>query len=441
MKTARKFLSIFTLLAILMMAFVTPVLAFEGRSGGDIVIEADEIIEDDLYVTAESFTLEGTIKGDLFVMGETITINGSVEGDLFAAGQTIVINGKVNGDVRMGGAALQLGEEASVGEDLMSGSASLETKDGSKIGGGLLFGSAQALLAGDVAKDVFAGAGALDLRGEFGGDVNLEVGDANEGQMAPPSTYMSPDIKISVPSVPPGLTVSKSAVIKGDLTYTQSTDLAIPAGVVAGKITRNEPPVDVDNVYVAPTRGEMAMSWTLNLFRTIMTIILLGLILGWLAPKFVNLLSEKAQAAPLASMGWGVVSFAAFFFILLLLTVVTFISAFFFGVLTLWWVSFWIVLVGLLSSCTLIVVFGLVIFFLAQIVVARLSGKLILSKFNPTLAESNIWPLVLGAVLVALATSIPLVGWLISILVVFTGLGAFWIWGQEIRQSRKLAVV
>jgi cytoskeletal protein CcmA (bactofilin family) len=439
MKTRFKLFSLFTLLAILSMAIATPAMAFDGRSGDDIVIEADEVIDDDLYVTAQNFTLEGTVQGDLFVMGETIIINGTVEGDLFAGGQTIVINGTVNGDTRIGGAALQLGETAVLGEDLLAGGASLETKDGSTTGGDLLVGSGQTLLAGDVAGDVFAGTGALELRGEFGGDVTAEVGDATEGEPAP-SMYM-PNVKISIPSVRPGFTVSKDAIIKGDLVYTQSSDISIPSNVVAGKITRNEPAVDVQNAYVPPTAAEVAIDWTFDLFRTIATIILLGLLLGWLAPKFVNLLGEKIQGTPLASIGWGVVACAAFFFTLLLIMVVMTIGAFFFGVLTLGGVSFWIVLVGLLLIFALCIGFGLVIFFLAQIVVAWLGGKMVLNKLNPKLAESKIWPLVLGAVLVALVTSIPLVGWVFSILIVLAGLGSFWIWGQEARQVRQIAVV
>ncbi len=270
MKTTIKLFSIFTLLALLTLAIATPVMAFEGRTGDDIVIEADEVIDDDLYVTAQNFTLEGTVKGDLFVTGETITINGTVNGDLFAGGNSIVINGTVSGDTRVGGAAIQLGETAILGEDLLVGGASLETKDGSTTGGDLLVGSAQALLAGDVAGDVFAGTGALELRGEFGGDVTAEVGDATEDEPTP-SMYIR-DVEISIPSVKSGLTVSKDAVISGDLVYTQSSDLNIPSNVVAGKITRNEHTVDIENAYVAPTPAQLAMDWTFDLFRTIATI-------------------------------------------------------------------------------------------------------------------------------------------------------------------------
>jgi cytoskeletal protein CcmA (bactofilin family) len=440
MKTTTRLFSIFTLLAIFTLAFATPVLAFEGRTGDEIIIEADEIIDDDLYVNAQDFTLEGTVTGDLFVVGENITINGTVEGDLFAGGQTIVINGTVGGDTRIGGAALQLGETASLGEDLMAGGASLETKEGSTTGGDLLVGSGQTLLAGDVAGDVFAGTGALELRGNFAGNVTVEVGDADQTDGHAPPMYL-PDTSVSIPSISAGFTIKEGAKIEGDLTYAQFKDIKIPSGAVAGKVTRNEPTVDIENTYVPPTSGELAAMWIFDLFRSIATIILLGLLLVWLAPKFVNLLSEKIQATPIASVGWGLVACAAFFFTLLLILVAMIIGALFFGVLTLGGVSFWIIMLGLLSIFALCIGFGLIIFFLAQIVVAWLGGKMILNKLNPKLAESKIWPLVLGAVLVALLTSLPLVDWVFSILIVLAGLGAFWIWGQEARQTRQIAVV
>ena len=39
-----------------------PVLAFESRGGENVVIAAGEVIEDDLYVMAGTFTLDGTIE-------------------------------------------------------------------------------------------------------------------------------------------------------------------------------------------------------------------------------------------------------------------------------------------------------------------------------------------------------------------------------------------
>src|SRR5688500_11070890 len=92
-----KLFSILALLAVLSLTLATPASAFDGRSGDRIVIESDEVIADDLYVTAGEFVLDGTVNGDVIAMGQIITINGTVEGDVMAAGQTLVVNGTVTG--------------------------------------------------------------------------------------------------------------------------------------------------------------------------------------------------------------------------------------------------------------------------------------------------------------------------------------------------------
>jgi hypothetical protein len=110
-----------------------------------------------------------------------------------------------------------------------------------------------------------------------------------------------------------------------------------------------------------------------------------------------------------------------------------------FGVLTLGGMSGTIIWLGILAIFAMIVGFVLVTAFLTKIIVAWLSGKLILARINPALAEHKVWPLVLGAVLVALVIALPFVGWLFGMFVMFIGLGALWIWGRELLQARKTA--
>src|SRR3990172_3672538 len=100
MKQATKFLAVFALLIMLALTFVVPARAFDGRDGDKVVIKADEVVDDDLYVSAGVFVLDGTVNGDVIAFGETITINGTINGDLMAAGSTIVINGEVSDDAR-----------------------------------------------------------------------------------------------------------------------------------------------------------------------------------------------------------------------------------------------------------------------------------------------------------------------------------------------------
>ncbi len=435
MKTTRQKISIFLVAVLLALTFVTPAQAFDERTGETVTIEADEIIADDLYVSASKFTLEGTIQGDLIVFGEIITINGTVQGDLISAGQTIIINGTVTDDARIAGAALQLGKTAVVGGDVVAGGASLEAEVGSLIKGELVVGAAQTLLDGKISGDVLAGTGALELNGEFGGDVKAEVGNPEEG--APPPAIFMPQADLDFPTVKPGFNVGEAAKIQGNLEYTQSKDVKIPAEAVGGKITRSEPVIDPDDMQAKPSPAQAAMDWTFELLRAIITLTTLGLLLGWLAPVFMKALMEKVQSQPAASLGWGLVTYAAFFFVLLVIFIAVLAGGIFFGVLTLGGLSGTIIWVGILALLALTLSFVLASVFLSKIVVAWLGGKLILARVKPELAEHKFLPLVVGAVIIALLVALPYIGWLFGVLIMFVGLGALWIWGRDLWQAQK----
>ena len=406
MKKARKLMSVFTLLTLMLLTFSTPVYAFEGRDGDKVVIGADEVIEDDLYVGANEFILDGTVKGDVIVGGNIITINGTVEGDLWAAGQVVIINGVVSDDARIAGAGLQLGQDAKVGGDLLAAGASLETKAGSAVGGDLLVGAGQALLAGDVSRDVLAGAGALELRGNFGRDVKAYVDQTEETASGPsPNVYMQQNIPLTLPSVAPGFTIAESAKVAGDLEYSSTYDLTFPGSSVGGEVTRVEPEFD-ENTYVPPTPAEKTVKWALDLLRTVVTLVLIGLLLGWLAPAFLNTTSGKIKTQTWPSLGWGAITWAAFFFALLLIVIVMVAGGIIFGVLTLGGLSGAIIWLGILSMFALTVAFVLATAYVTKIVVGSALGKWIFSKTNPALAEHKFWPMILGVIVIAIVVAL-----------------------------------
>jgi cytoskeletal protein CcmA (bactofilin family) len=435
MKTTYKFISIFSLIAILALAFATPAQAFDDRAGDNIEIKAGEVIEDDVYITANNFILEGTVKGDLVIFGQTITINGTVEGDLIAAGQSIIINGTVTDDARIAGALLEISKSAVIGGDVVAAGASLETQDGSVVEGDLVVGAGQTLLAGNINGDVKAGAGALELSGEIGGNVNAQVGDPEAGGPTP-SMYM-PQSDLTFPTVKPGFTVAEGAKIKGNLEYTQSKEINFPANAVSGKIIRTEPVVDPAKQKVETTPAQAAMDWAFALIRSIITLVIFGLLLGWLAPMFIKALMEKTQSQPAAALGWGLVAYATFFFAILVVIVAIIAGGIFFGALTLGKLSGTIAWVGLLTLFAMTTGFALITAFLTKIVVAWLGGKLILTRVKPELAEHKFLPLIIGVIIVSLLVAIPYIGWLFGLIIMFIGLGALWIWGRDLWQARK----
>ena len=115
MSKIHKTFSVLALVALFAL-IATPVYAFDGRGGDKVVIPAGNVVNDDLYIGANQFVLDGTVNGDVIVGGQMITINGTINGNLFAAGQTIVINGTVTGASRIAGSVLFIGEKANIGK-------------------------------------------------------------------------------------------------------------------------------------------------------------------------------------------------------------------------------------------------------------------------------------------------------------------------------------
>jgi cytoskeletal protein CcmA (bactofilin family) len=427
-----------SLVCLVLFTLVPATLAFEGRGGDTVVIGADEVIEDDLYVGANTFTLEGTIKGDLIAFGSTVEINGTVEGDLIAAGQTVTVRGTVKDDARIAGMALTLGEGAQVGDDVVAAGFSIEGKKGNSVGGDFICAGYQALLAGDVVQDLTVAGSALKLSGSVGGDVEAEVGEAEEG---PPPTFfmmMVPNVP-AMPSVPMGLTVDEGARIGGKLDYTSAREWSIPAGVVAGAVTRYEPEIEVKEEVVSPAM--LAINWFLGHLRRLITLLLVGLLIVWVVPRWTEKATDALQAKPLPSLGWGVVSIAAFIFALLILLIVTILAAVVLGVITLGGLAGTMAWTGALTMALLVFFFSVVVTYVTKVLVSFLGGRLILTRLQPDWAQGRIWPLVVGVVLFVIVTAIPILGWLVNLVVVLLGLGALWLLGRDIYRQRRVTPV
>lgn len=422
-----KLFSALLLLILLLVTMTSSVLAFENREGDKIFIGADEVVPDDLYLFGDEAIIDGTIQGDLFFFGRSLTLNGVVEGDLTFAGQAAYINGTVRDDARIGGAAVLIDEKAIIGDDLLFGGASLETKAGSRIGGDLALGGAQGLIAGDVDGRLLVGASGLELRGKVGGDVKAYVSEPGEGN--PPVGMYLQQIPFTVPAVPEGLLIAPQAKIGGQLTYTASKDLPLPAGVVAGNVQRILP--EVAEKVKEPTAAEKVAQWSLDLLRRAVTLILIGLLLVWLTPALVQNLSETIRTRIWPSLGWGLLAYAAFFFILLVVLVVMILAATLLGALTLDGLSTAAVFLGIFALFALVLGFVLITSYLTMVVGGQLLGRLIFRLFKSELAEHRVWPMVVGVAVVALLVSLPAIGWLFKFVVIFFGLGALWLWGRQ----------
>jgi cytoskeletal protein CcmA (bactofilin family) len=433
-----------SLVAIFTLVLAAPARAFDHRSGDSILIPEGEVVNDDLYLFGNTITINGTVKGDVVAFGSTITIGqtGIVEEDLTAAGQSVTVNGQVQDDARIAGAALLVDSNGVIGEDLIGAGYSLEARPGSQIGQDVVFGGGQAVLAGDIGGDVQVGANSLVIQGSIAGDVYAELGRAENMPSFMPFSFM-PNMP-QVPSVPGGLTVRPGAEIGGDLDYTSLQQASIPPGAVAGETSHQVPELPESKPEEAPEEkpaekveikrddGFTRVSrWFFSNLQGFLALMVVGLLMVWLLPRFVNNSVAALQAKPWPSLGWGFVSLIAFFIVFMALIAIVVLLSIFLGIITLGelvGITLWAGFLAL-GAFMFFVVFAIT--YISKIIVSFLVGRWIVSKIQPEWAEKPWLPLIVGVVLFAILASIPWLGNLFAFVVILFGLGALWLLGLQ----------
>jgi hypothetical protein len=434
-------LATFLLLVLMFFSLAAPVQAYTPLSGEQVIIDDGEVVDDDLYVTANTFTLKGTIKGDLIVLASVVTIapTAIIEGDLMAAGQGVSVSGRILDDVRIAGATLVIGPAAVVGGDVLAAGYSVDLQSGSQVQGDMALAGSLVSLSSQVAGDLVAGTAGFRLNGAVSGNAKLAVGSSEDVMPFNPFRFMPaiPEMPQSI-TIPGGLTFGPNASIGGNLTYVAPAQVDIPAGVVAGQVTYNAPPpVEEKEAPPPPTETEIFLKWFAGLLRILVTLLLVGLLIGLLAPGWLRQGADKLNARLWESLLWGVIGVVGFFFGLFVIVFVLVVVMIILGILTLGDLAGAMLMVGLWLGFTLIVAYKLLTAYVAKIVVSACLGRWIFRKLNSSAAEHRLWPLVLGVVILVVLWSIPLLGWLVNLAVILFGLGAVLLLARDWYQERK----
>ena len=420
------------LLALLALVAVPSARAAEFVEGGDVVIGADEVIHDDLYVTAGSLVVDGTVLGDLVATGSTITINGRVEGDVLAAGQSIRINGTVLDDVRAAGAMIELGEKARIAGDAVLAGFSLNALKGSQVAGDLVWGGGQALVAADVGGDLGVGTAALQLNGSVGGDARVSVGGPEESRPFFPMQFF-PGMP-AVPTVPSGLTFGPGAAIAGNLDYTSTQAADIPPGLVAGEVQFTQGVTEQ-----AERRQTLsAVSFLLGRLRRFVGLLLIGLLLLWLARRPLKRAVATLEQQPLASLGWGILALLLILAAVTVILAVTLLLAGLFGLFTMQALATTAAFLGIVVFGLLALAAAVAIVWLAPVAVCLWTGRWILRRLRPTAADARFGPFILGLVVYVLFTAIPWVGALVTLAAAVWGLGAWALAVKDLRHDIRV---
>lgn len=429
----RRLMLLIGLALVAVMLAASPAWAAQTREGDRIEVGRGKVVHDDLYAFGNTVVVDGTVKGDLVAAGGRVIVNGTVDGDLISAAQVVQVNGTVKDDARIAGQALVLGDNASVKDDLFAGGYSLESKPGSTVGGSLYYGGYQSLLAGTVGENLKAGANALELRGDVNGNVNTAMGDTSGG--APPSGFM-PASPVSIPSVKPGLTLTDSARVGGNIAYASSDKARIANGAqIGGNVSHKNVPAAQQGTTTNPVAAAIY-----DHLRRFVTLLLVGLLALWIAPGWTRRMADNVRGKPLQSLGWGVVGSVTVFAAVFVGLLAAILLAVVFGLLTLGGVAFWSTWAWVLASAVLVGAYLITAAYLAPIVVALSGGRLLFRARQPEQRIGAMLALAIGLFIYVALRAIPIVGFLVGLAVVLLGVGAVsgWLWAA-LRSGKPVA--
>ncbi|MCL5428524.1 MAG: hypothetical protein M1347_01815 [Chloroflexi bacterium] len=423
---ALRVLSIFAISVILFSAlalsFASPARAAEIVTGDpDALVPADQVIDDDLVITGQNVRIEGTVYGDVFAAGSQVEVTGTIDGNLFVGSQLFINNGTVNGSVYSFSYVTNTGPAAFVADNLIGFAFSVATEEGSFVGRSVYALAYQAIISGQVARDVTFNGAAFRLNGNVGRNLTVQVAEPNPDAPAGYGPWMW--VPGNVEFIQPGYEVAE--------------------GIVGGETDIQVIPYTPDSVpSVEPTTlwGFAVASWIFNRVGEFISLFLVGALLFLLWPAQMRRMEEQMTRHPWRSLGLGFLTAFLFPFVFVLAALIIIMLGILFGVISLGQLAGPVLVIGFL-----LLGLATVVFFIAGLLAAKaIFGHLVGSRLLQSSVEDNRWGMLLallvGLLLYEVVALVPILGWLVALVVILLGWGAMAgaLWIKEAKpQARK----
>lgn len=360
MKT-KKILSIFFLI----LAFIMPGNALVFKSGKEIIIGTDDVIDDDLIAFGRTIKIEGKVNGDVFAFAQEVNIENEINGSIYTGGSEININTKNCRSLWAFCSALKV--DANIDNNLLFFGGQLKTEKTNLIKKDLFAFGGEINIDGEVRRRVKGKMGGFNLRGKIG-SANIEANSVN---------------------IKSGSTVMGDLLIKGIQEPNIDPDAKILGRTDYQKIDKKES---------KHRKGSFV--------RTIKTVffiskLIIGIILIALFKPFIIKTNEILKNSTWKSLGFG-------FLTIIIIPVAM--------VLTL------ITVIGIPVSIFCFFVF-LTLVYLSGIAFATGFGDFLLKLIKKEGTISPFISFIIGIVIVSLVSLIPYLGFLVRLVVLFFGTG------------------
>ena len=315
-----------------------------------------------------------TVSNDVYAFAGTVRVDGTVDGDLVASGGLVDVTGTVTGDVLAAGGSVNI--TGTVGGDARIAGGTLSV--GGAIKEDLLATGGQLTITttGTVGEDLIAGTGQLTIDGAVTGNVLARTG-----------------------------TYTKAGTIGGteDVTLTG----------------RDGQPVQPGQPGAAPTPTQQIV----DAVRHFLVVVLVGALLIWFAPRTYAATKTALQQRPLPSAGWGIVAICAFVVLLIVALIVMILFAIVFGLLGFSDLVGIDILGGIIAIVGASLAFAVVTGYVTDALVGVVLASLVMRGQNAS-RWRELAVLAVGAAVVVILSSLPIVGPWIKLVVVLLGLGA-----------------
>ncbi len=389
-------------------------------------VPAGQVVEDSLLLYGPQVSIDGVVDGDVLAIGQNVTVNGEVKGSLVTVGSKVLINGKVDGNVYSAAGSIEMGSTGVTHWSLYFIGGFLTLDQGSQVERDVYAMSLGARMLGTIGRNTRAFIGLSEILRLLLVDTGLLQNLQNRFQSAP----------APVPaSTPTALVISSPAVQGVELAslaplslLKSQTNRILTSGIAVRAISLQQPTASggIDASGVG--------NWLYNRFRDILPLLIIGLILAWLFPGFLKGSAKSLRSTPLADVGLGLLAYIVGYGATALLLVLVLAIGVFFIVIKFWTLAWLTLGLGLSSLGLAFWVFSLAVGYLSKIVVSFYVGELILGRLADTIWR-RFGAVALGLLIFVLLVAIPVLGWVITFLVILFGLGAIVSYFIEKRQA------
>ncbi|MEX1126793.1 MAG: hypothetical protein WEE53_14125 [Acidimicrobiia bacterium] len=374
MRSRSRTLVLAALTTCFLLGFGGTALAAETSSSDLVIIREGDTVDDDLYAAGLRVLIEGVVDGDLVAFAaEEVVITGEVTGSVLAIAPKVTVEGTVGGSLRMSGRELVVAGH--VGKDVVAAVIGAGFGPDSNVTGDVVVWAFNLTAEGGIGGDLEGTQRRVSLEGEVGGDVNVSAGK---------------------------LAITGPLSVGGDLDYRSATVASgLDQATVGGAVVHKTP---------MPPNITIRALGLLTRFLVILGLTAAALLVAWGWPGRTALTGERAAARPFKAYGRGA---------LIALTPVLLAG-----------VAAMIVAVApAAASLPLLAIFVPLVVVTAGIIlalslVAGAPAVLVLGRLVP--GERGMYgAIALGSLLAGVLWMVPLVGWIVPLIILPWGLGAW----------------